>query len=156
MLKDSLALAKGGRDQALADLLEFLAIPSVSSLPGHDPDTRRACDWTADRLRRMGMTVEVVEVPGGRHPVISAEWLGRPGKPTLAIYGDYDVQPPALLAEWLAPPCEPGGRAGTAARPGAGTGEGGRGAPAPLPGRRRGVRGEGGRCGGGVRRRSRG
>ena len=55
----------------------------------------------------MGMSVEVVDVPGGRHPVISAEWLGRPGKPTLAIYGHYDVQPPDPLEEWLTPPFEP-------------------------------------------------
>ena len=112
MLKDALALAKEGREQALADLLEFLAIPSVSSLPDHDADTRRACDWTADRLRRMGMTVEVANIPGGRHPVISAEWLGRPGKPTLAIYGHYDVQPPDPLEEWLTPPFQPAIRDG--------------------------------------------
>jgi len=55
----------------------------------------------------MGMTVEVADVPGGRHPVISAEWLGRPGKPTLAIYGHYDVQPPDPLEEWVTPPFEP-------------------------------------------------
>ena len=112
MLKDALALAKEGREQALADLLEFLAIPSVSSLPDHDADTRRACDWTADRLRRMGMTVEVANIPGGRHPVISAEWLGLPGKPTLAIYGHYDVQPPDPLEEWLTPPFQPAIRDG--------------------------------------------
>ena len=112
MLKDALALAKEGREQALADLLEFLAIPSVSSLPDHDADTRRACDWTADRLRRIGMTVEVANIPGGRHPVISAEWLGLPGKPTLAIYGHYDVQPPDPLEEWLTPPFQPAIRDG--------------------------------------------
>jgi acetylornithine deacetylase/succinyl-diaminopimelate desuccinylase-like protein len=107
MTADALRRAKEGRAQAQADLLEFLAIPSVSSLPAHDADTRRACEWTADRLRRMGMTVEVADLPGGRHPVISAEWLGRPGKPTLAIYGHYDVQPPDPLEEWLTPPFEP-------------------------------------------------
>ena len=99
--------ARASRKQAEADLLEFLAIPSVSSLSEHDEDTRRACDWTADRLRRMGMQVEIVDLPGGRHPVISAEWLGRPGKPTLAIYGHYDVQPPDPLEEWVTPPFVP-------------------------------------------------
>jgi acetylornithine deacetylase/succinyl-diaminopimelate desuccinylase-like protein len=107
MLEDALTRAKEGRGQDQADLLEFLAIPSVSSLPAHDADTRRACEWTAERLRRMGMAVEVADVPGGRHPVISAEWLGRPGKPTLAIYGHYDVQPPDPLEEWITPPFEP-------------------------------------------------
>jgi len=107
MLEDALTRAKEGRGQDQADLLEFLAIPSVSSLPAHDADTRRACEWTAERLRRMGMAVEVADVAGGRHPVISAEWLGRPGKPTLAIYGHYDVQPPDPLEEWISPPFEP-------------------------------------------------
>jgi acetylornithine deacetylase/succinyl-diaminopimelate desuccinylase-like protein len=107
MIDDALKRAKDGREQAQADLLEFLAIPSVSSLPAHDADTSRACEWTAERLRAMGMTVEVANVPGGRHPVISAEWLGRPGKPTLAIYGHYDVQPPDPLEEWVTPAFEP-------------------------------------------------
>ncbi|HEY8680911.1 MAG TPA: dipeptidase [Candidatus Dormibacteraeota bacterium] len=106
-MEDALRRAKEGRDQAQADLLEFLAIPSVSALPTHDADTRRACEWTAERLRRMGMAVEVADVAGGRHPVISAEWLGRPGKPTLAIYGHYDVQPPDPVDEWRTPPFEP-------------------------------------------------
>src|SRR5207302_1880027 len=86
MLEQSLEAARQGRQAALDELLELLSIPSVSALPDHDGDTRRACAWTADRLRRMGMKVEVAEVPGGRHPVISAEWLGRPGKPTLSTY----------------------------------------------------------------------
>jgi len=107
MTDQALERASAGREQAEADLFEFLAIPSVSALPAHDADTRRACEWTAERLRRMGMAVEVAEVAGGRHPVISAEWLGRPGQPTLAIYGHYDVQPPDPLEEWLAPPFTP-------------------------------------------------
>ncbi len=107
MTDQALERASAGREQAEADLFEFLAIPSVSALPAHDADTRRACEWTAERLRRMGMAVEVAEVAGGRHPVISAEWLGRPGQPTLAIYGHYDVQPPDPLEEWLTPPFTP-------------------------------------------------
>jgi acetylornithine deacetylase/succinyl-diaminopimelate desuccinylase-like protein len=112
MLEQSLDAARHGRQRAIDDLLELLSIPSVSSLPEHDPDTRRACDWTADRLRHMGMQVEVAEVEGGRHPVISAEWLERPGKPTLGIYGHYDVQPADPLEEWVTPPFEPNLRDG--------------------------------------------
>jgi acetylornithine deacetylase/succinyl-diaminopimelate desuccinylase-like protein len=107
VLEEALKRARSARDQDLADLLELLAIPSVSALHEHDADTRRACDWVAERLRRTGMTVEVADVPGGRHPVISAEWLGRPGKPTLTIYGHYDVQPPDPLDEWVTPPFQP-------------------------------------------------
>ena len=112
MLDEALKRARAGRHQAEADLFEFLAIPSVSSLAEHDGDTRRACEWTADRLRRMGMAVEIADLPDGRHPVISAEWLGRPGKPTLAIYGHYDVQPPDPLEEWVTPPFQPTVREG--------------------------------------------
>jgi len=112
VLDDALKRARAAREQDLADLLELLAIPSVSALPEHDSDTRRACEWVAGRLRATGMTVEVVDVPGGRHPVISAEWLGRPGKPTLAIYGHYDVQPPDPLDEWVTPPFQPSVREG--------------------------------------------
>jgi len=107
VLEEALKRAREARSQDLEDLLELLAIPSVSALHAHDVDTRRACDWVAGRLRRMGMTVEVADVPGGRHPVISAQWLGRPGKPTLAIYGHYDVQPPDPLDEWVTPPFQP-------------------------------------------------
>lgn len=91
------------------DLLEFLSIPSVSSLRRHDADTRDAGHWVVRRLEKLGMEVEVVDVipEPGNHPVISAQWLERPGKPTLTIYGHYDVQPPDPLEEWRTPPFEP-------------------------------------------------
>ena len=107
MLDESLQLARSGRPQAEEDLFEFLSIPSVSSLSRHDADTRRAGVWVAERLRRVGMEVDVVDVEGGRHPIISASWLGRPGKPTLTIYGHYDVQPTDPENEWITPPFEP-------------------------------------------------
>src|SRR5260221_14229964 len=107
MIDQALERASAGREQAEADLFEFLAIPSVSALPAHDADTRRACEWTAERLRRMGMAVEVAEGAGGRHPGISAEWLGRPGQPTLALYGPYDAQPPDPPQGGAAPPLPP-------------------------------------------------
>jgi acetylornithine deacetylase/succinyl-diaminopimelate desuccinylase-like protein len=112
MLEESLKAARAGVHAAESDLLEFLSIPSVSAISGHDADTRRACEWVVTRLRLMGMDVEVADLPGGRHPVISAQWLGRPGQPTLAIYGHYDVQPPDPLDEWLTPPFEPSLRDG--------------------------------------------
>lgn len=98
-----------GREQNERDLLEFLAIPSVSSLRAHDADTRRAGEWVVERLKRLGMQVEFADVfqEAGKHPVISAAWLERPSKPTLTIYGHYDVQPPDPLDEWRTPPFEP-------------------------------------------------
>jgi acetylornithine deacetylase/succinyl-diaminopimelate desuccinylase-like protein len=53
----------------------------------------------------MGLDAELVPTP--RHPLVYAEWLGAPGRPTLLIYGHYDVQPPEPLEPWLSPPFEP-------------------------------------------------
>ncbi len=107
MLQQALERARAGRKEAESDFFEFLAIPSISSLKRHHDDTRRACSWVADRLARMGMKVEVAEMPGGRHPVIAAEWLGKPGAPTLTVYGHYDVQPVDPVDEWVTPPFTP-------------------------------------------------
>ena len=107
MLNKALELARAGREQAEKDLFELISIPSVSTLPEHREDCRRAAVWLADRLRRMGMEVEVADLPGEKHPVVAAEWLGRPGAPTVAIYGHYDVQPPDPLDEWRSPPFDP-------------------------------------------------
>jgi acetylornithine deacetylase/succinyl-diaminopimelate desuccinylase-like protein len=108
-LERAITAAREGRPEAERDLFEFLSIPSVSSLRRHDADTRSACDWVAERLRRLGFEVDVVEVvpEPGRHPVISAAWGGGGDKPTLTIYGHYDVQPPDPMDEWRTPPFEP-------------------------------------------------
>ena len=53
----------------------------------------------------MGLEAELIETKS--HPLVYAEWLGAPGKPTLLIYGHYDVQPPEPLEPWLSPPFEP-------------------------------------------------
>jgi len=82
-------------------LFELLRIPSISALPEHADDVERARQLVVDRLRRLGFEIELA--PG----VISAEWMGRPGKPVLGIYGHYDVQPPDPLDLWETPPFEP-------------------------------------------------
>jgi acetylornithine deacetylase/succinyl-diaminopimelate desuccinylase-like protein len=124
MLDAALKRAQQQRAQAEADFKELLAIPSVSSLNRHREDCRRAADWTVDRLKAMGMDVELADVVAEGHPVISAEWLGRPGRPTLAIYGHYDVQPPDPLDEWETPPFEPTVRDGRIYARGAGDNKG--------------------------------
>ncbi|HEY8408119.1 MAG TPA: M20/M25/M40 family metallo-hydrolase, partial [Gaiellaceae bacterium] len=91
-----------------SDLLELLAVPSVSSEPVHAPDMRRAAEWIAERLAFAGGRV----VETGGHPAVLAEWLGAPGAPTILVYGHYDVQPPGDLAAWTTPPFEPSVRDG--------------------------------------------
>ena len=94
------------QSRLLGELSEFLAIPSVSALPAHAADCRRAAEWLRDQLTRLNCpTVEVIE--GNGHPVVWAEGPAVPDRPTLLIYGHYDVQPPDPLDEWISPPFEP-------------------------------------------------
>ena len=93
------------RDRFVDELKAYLAIPSISALPQHQPDVRRCADWTADELRRIGMqNVRLIETPG--NPVVYADWLGAAGAPTILFYGHYDVQPVDPLELWQSPPFE--------------------------------------------------
>lgn len=107
VLEAALKLAASRRDADLADLLEELRIPSVSTLPERREDCLRNARWLRDRFERIGMKAEIVDVGTGGLPVVTADWDGRPGKPHLTIYGHYDVQPPDPLDEWKSPPFEP-------------------------------------------------
>jgi acetylornithine deacetylase/succinyl-diaminopimelate desuccinylase-like protein len=99
------------QSRLLDELSEFLAIPSVSALPSHAGDCRRAAEWLRDQLTGLGCrTVQIVE--GDGHPVVWAEGPEVPGRPTLLIYGHYDVQPPDPLDEWTSPPFDPTIRGG--------------------------------------------
>jgi acetylornithine deacetylase/succinyl-diaminopimelate desuccinylase-like protein len=93
------------RDQFVEQLKALIRIPSVSAQPDHDADTRRAAKFVHDDLAAMGLNPELIETP--RHPLVYAEWLNAPGKPTILIYGHYDVQPAEPLEPWLSPPFEP-------------------------------------------------
>jgi acetylornithine deacetylase/succinyl-diaminopimelate desuccinylase-like protein len=93
------------RDRYVEELKQYLAIPSISALPEHAADTRRAAEWTADALRNAGMqNVRLMDTPG--NPVVYGDWLGAPGKPTILFYGHYDVQPVDPVNLWTSPPFE--------------------------------------------------
>jgi acetylornithine deacetylase/succinyl-diaminopimelate desuccinylase-like protein len=103
--------AKQERPRFLAELKELLRIPSISTLPEHREDMLHAADFLMRELRRIGM--EHVElIPTAGHPLVYADWLHAPGRPTCLCYGHYDVQPPDPLDEWLSPPFEPTERNG--------------------------------------------
>jgi acetylornithine deacetylase/succinyl-diaminopimelate desuccinylase-like protein len=93
------------------ELSDLLRIPSISTLPAHRQDMERAAQWVADRLRTAGVEAEVI--PTQRHPLVYAERLRAPGRPTILCYGHYDVQPADPLPLWTAPPFEPSVRAGS-------------------------------------------
>ncbi|MGO9271735.1 MAG: dipeptidase [Terriglobia bacterium] len=96
---------KANHDQFLTGLTDLLKIPSISTLPEHKGDIRRAAQFIADELRGMGFDgVDLIEGGEDRHPLVYGEWMKAPGKPTLLIYGHYDVQPPDPLDEWKSPP----------------------------------------------------
>src|SRR5687767_3042331 len=93
------------RDRYVDELKQYLAIPSISALPEHSADVRRAAEWTADALRTAGMeNVRLIDTPG--NPVVYGDWLNAPGKPTILFYGHYDVQPVDPVNLWTSPPFE--------------------------------------------------
>ena len=94
------------RETFLKGLGQFLSIPSVSTLPEHKDDIARAAAFLVDELKAAGLhNTRLIEGEG--NPIVSAEWMGAPGKPTVLLYGHYDVQPADPLNEWDSPPFEP-------------------------------------------------
>jgi acetylornithine deacetylase/succinyl-diaminopimelate desuccinylase-like protein len=107
----AVAFARENQPRYLDDLKALLRIPSVSTLPEHASDCRKAAESLLADLKRIGMEhARLIETEG--HPLVYADWLHAAGKPTVIIYGHYDVQPPDPLDEWLTPPFEPTERNG--------------------------------------------
>src|ERR1700681_80117 len=103
---DLIGYIESKREDHLNELKEFLRIPSVSAKSEHKPDIERAAHWVSDKLRAAGFkTVEIV--PTSMHPLVYAESLDAPGKPTILFYGHYDVQPAEPLELWTSPAFEP-------------------------------------------------
>ena len=104
-MQQLLSYLEANRDRTLAELKEFIAIPSVSSQSEHANDMRRCAEWISSHLRAIGLEhVEVMETAG--HPLVYADWLGAPGAPTVLLYGHYDVQPVDPVELWSSPPFE--------------------------------------------------
>ncbi len=94
------------RDSHLTELDDFLRIPSISSLSEHKQDMQVAASWLAAAMKRVNLENISIDETGG-HPVVYADWLHAPGKPTILFYGHYDVQPVDPLHLWETPPFEP-------------------------------------------------
>ncbi|MCA0992171.1 dipeptidase [Pseudalkalibacillus hwajinpoensis] len=102
-MKNTIELHK---DSYLKELEEFLKIQSISALPAHKSDVQKGAKWVANSLEKAGMeNIEVIETDG--HPIVYADWLHAEEKPTILIYGHYDVQPADPLDLWETPPFEP-------------------------------------------------
>ena len=107
MMSSPSEYADQNRDSALAQLIEFVQIPSVSTQPEHDADTGNAAAWLADRLVAAGLdSVQIIKT--ARHPLVYADWLhAGDDAPTVLIYGHYDVQPAEPFELWDTDPFTP-------------------------------------------------
>jgi acetylornithine deacetylase/succinyl-diaminopimelate desuccinylase-like protein len=111
-LQTVLEYADAHQTDNLNHLIEFLRIPSISTLPSHRPDMQRAADWLMARMEDVGLR-RVHRIPTDLHSVVYGEWTDAGRKaPTLLVYGHYDVQPTDPDEKWTTPPFEPTIRGG--------------------------------------------
>ena len=93
-------------EKYIEELKEFIRIPSISTLEEHKGDMLKCAEFVSVKLKTAGMKkVKIFETPG--HPLVYGEWLENPGKPTVLIYGHYDVQPVDPIELWDNDPFEP-------------------------------------------------
>ena len=101
-----LTYAEAHRPRFVAELMEFIRFPTIGAQPRHAGDLVKCADWLAKHLCGIGLDHARVVHTGG-HPLVYADWLHAPGRPTVLIYGHYDVQPVDPLGDWISPPFEP-------------------------------------------------
>jgi acetylornithine deacetylase/succinyl-diaminopimelate desuccinylase-like protein len=106
-LDDVFAHVDQQREPFLARLVDYLRRPSISA---HGEGIAETAEYVAGVLRGIGLYTEVIATAGW--PMVYAEHCQQPGKPTVLLYGHYDVQPPDPLDEWISPPFEPTLRGG--------------------------------------------
>lgn len=102
----SKAFIARNKKRFLSELREFAGFPSISSDQGQKQNIRACAAWLTSHLRQIGME-HVQIIPTRGHPIVYADWMSRPGYPTVLFYGHYDVQPPGNLNDWRIPPFEP-------------------------------------------------
>ncbi|MGZ4859616.1 MAG: dipeptidase [Candidatus Angelobacter sp.] len=105
-LSSALAYAKAQRPRFLAELKEFVRFPTVSAQPRYAGEMKRCAEWLARHAQRISLE-HVKVIPTKGHPLVYADWRHAPGRPTVLIYGHYDVQPPDPVNEWRSPPFQP-------------------------------------------------
>lgn len=99
------------KNKHLDNLFELLRIPTISAQSEHNKDMISACKWLENKLKQLGFDSR--SLPTNGHPVVYAENLSAgKDKPTILIYGHYDVQDPGDLKQWTSDPFEPEIRSG--------------------------------------------
>lgn len=110
-MQQAIKYIKQNKKNYVEELKDYLRIPSISTLKSNIPDIKKCSKFVANKLKEAGMQkVEIIPTEG--HPLVYAEWMGAPGKPTVLIYGHYDVQPVDPIELWKSPPFEPVIKAG--------------------------------------------
>lgn len=105
-MKEVINYINENRESFINELKDFLRIPSISTLPENKKDINECAGFVSEKLKQAGMSrVEIFQTEG--HPIVYGEWLGAPGKPTVLVYGHYDVQPVDPIELWESPPFEP-------------------------------------------------
>jgi acetylornithine deacetylase/succinyl-diaminopimelate desuccinylase-like protein len=105
-VSQAIQYAHDNRSRFFEELKAFCRIPSISTDPAAKPAMQQTAEWVAGQLSAIGMS-HVQIFPTAGHPVVYGESLNAPGKPTVLIYGHYDVQPPDPLDLWESAPFEP-------------------------------------------------
>jgi acetylornithine deacetylase/succinyl-diaminopimelate desuccinylase-like protein len=104
-MESVLAYIEANRERYLEELRRLLAVPSVSTNPENAADVHRAAEWLSEHMQSIGLEhVEVFSTPG--HPIVYGDWLHAEGRPTVLLYGHYDVQPVEPIDLWTSPPFE--------------------------------------------------
>lgn len=93
------------QERFVGELVEFLKIPSVSADSTLKAETRRGAEFVQQQMEAAGLESQIIETAG--HPIVYGSWKKAEGKPTVLVYGHYDVQPPDPLDQWQTPPFEP-------------------------------------------------
>lgn len=104
-IESAIGYLNQNKDRYREELFDYLRIASISAQKEHAGDMRTAAEWTRDRCRAAGLRAEVVDTPG--HPAVIAEGEQKPGRPTVMVYGHFDVQPEGDLKLWHTGPFEP-------------------------------------------------
>ena len=105
-IQNALTYYKDHYKDLFGEFLSFLQIPSVSTADVHKDDIKKTADFLVNKLKELGFTdVKAHETP--LHPIIFGQYLVDPDKPTILLYGHYDVQPPDPIEEWNTLPFKP-------------------------------------------------
>ncbi|HEY5536252.1 MAG TPA: dipeptidase [Ignavibacteria bacterium] len=106
-MKEVINYIENNKENFVNELIEFLRIPSISNNPENKHDMVKCAEWVRDNMKKAGLeNIKIFNTDG--HPVVYGDWLNAGiDKPTILIYGHYDVQPIDPLEFWTNPPFEP-------------------------------------------------